>query len=86
MNTFIDKALDSLIKEAKQLPNFLIFLLLFVSFFTTKAKQLLTILKTMYISVFPKNITTFIDSILISNDQFVEIWKFLLVALFLYSL
>ncbi len=79
MNVVIAKTLDTMISQAKKIPNFLLMVSIFTALFTKQAKSLYAIFIEISTTLFPTSLIETIHKINITERQFLDIWSALLV-------
>lgn len=74
MNVVIAKTLDTMISQAKKIPNFLLMVSIFTALFTKQAKSLYAIFIEISTTLFPTSLIETIHKINITERQFLDIW------------
>ena len=83
MNTLISKSFDALINKVGKLPDILILILFFCSFFTKQAKGISTLLSSKLNQLMPESLINTLDKLQISYEQLINLWEALLVFMLL---
>lgn len=81
MNAIIAKTLDTLISQAKKIPQFLLVVLVFVTLFSKQAKYIFSIFNATFFSLLSESIVELLNKLLLTKEQFIYTWSFFLITM-----